>query len=218
MIYDGPDTRAADIQLALATVVAGARLGDVVVGVRRIRARDRAGLHPAERAAMARAVDRRYDEFATGRALLRALLGTDVTIPVASDRRPDLPAGTVASLAHDDAFAVAVVARDPVTDGIAAVGVDIEPVRPLEAEVAAVVTRPDEREIDALLVFCAKEAVYKAWSHGGGGLLEHHDVRVHLDGATFTASVVDHGTEMVGVWALAGGRYVTLAVRHRADR
>ena len=167
---------------------------------------------------MAAAVDRRRDEFATGRALLRSLIGLDVPIPVAPDRRPVLPPGFLASLAHDGEFAVAIVVR--ATGGaadLASIGIDIEPSQPLDPGVVAVVTRSDEEGIDPLLLFCAKEAAYKAWSQQGGRFLEHHDVRVRLDSGMFTATVIDEGTVLDGGWAEAAGRCMTVAVL-RTDR
>jgi 4'-phosphopantetheinyl transferase EntD len=69
----------------------------------------------------------------------------------------------------------------------------------------SLIARPDELEIDPLVLFCAKEAAYKAWSQSGGGFLEHADVRVRLDGATFTAEVLEHGVVIDG-----GGRESTV--------
>lgn len=208
----GRDRGEADLESALQDVVDGLTAGALVVGARRITPLDQALMHAVEREAVATAVDHRRDEFATGRALLRSLMGLDVPIPVAPDRRPVLPPGVVASLAHDDEFAVAVVARSDRAADLGSVGIDIEPARPLDPGVVAVIARPDEDGIDPLLLFCAKEAVYKAWSQQGGGFLEHQDVRVTVVGGTFTASVVDHASVLDGGWSEAVGRCVTVAV------
>ena len=69
------------------------------------------------------------------------------------------------SLAHDDEFAVAAVTRAP---SIRGVGIDVEPPLPLPGELLDVIATANEREqlkgdlISARLLFCMKEAVYKA--------------------------------------------------------
>jgi 4'-phosphopantetheinyl transferase EntD len=181
----------------------------VSVGVRRIAAADLAALHPAEAAAIERAVPRRRHEFATGRALLRDLLGEDVTIVPGPDRAPVLPPGVRGSLAHDRTFAVA--ALTPLAS-VAALGVDVEPATPLAADVAAIVLRADERGLDAHLAFTLKEAAYKAWSRLGGRILEHHDVALALDGDRFEAHVVADAVTLTGAWRAVGGRFVALVV------
>jgi 4'-phosphopantetheinyl transferase EntD len=151
--------------------------GRVMIGARAVDEHDIDLLLPAELAHVARAVPKRRREFATGRALLRALLGTDEAIEVADDRSPRLPLGVVASLAHDAHVAVAAVSTDP---AIRAIGIDVEPDDPLSDDMARTILRPEETGLDAHLVFALKEAAYKAWSGLGGDLLDHHDVRVTL--------------------------------------
>jgi 4'-phosphopantetheinyl transferase EntD len=188
------------VSLGVPEVVSGARLIDPV---------DLEMLLAIERSAVSAAVPARRAEFASGRALLRSLIGHDVAVPMAADRRPLLPTGVRASLAHDGQYVVAVSSR---SDDIASLGIDIEPDRMLEPGMVSVIARPDESEIDPLVLFCAKEAAYKAWSQSGGGFLEHTDVRVRLDGATFTAEVLEHGVVLDGGWARVDGRCVTVAV------
>ncbi|MFN8020214.1 MAG: hypothetical protein U0Q03_01690 [Acidimicrobiales bacterium] len=187
----------------------------VRVGARTIDAADEAGLHPDEAAIVAGAVAKRRREFATGRALLRSLLGTDGPVTVLATRAPAVPAGVVASLAHDDELAVAVVSTDP---RVVAVGIDVEPEGAVDGEVAAVVLRPEEHGLDPTWVFVVKEAVYKAWSTTGGRMLGHDDVRV-TPGAQggFTAMVLDAHREFTGSSARVGGRVVALVVDARQD-
>lgn len=187
--------------------LAAASLPGVSSGVRRIDAADIAHLHPVERDHVARAVDVRRAEFATGRALLRSLLARDVTIPVGPDRAPVLPPGTVASLAHDRFLAVAVASSAGV---LRALGVDVEPAVPLAPELTAMILRDDERGIDAHVAFTLKEAVYKAWSSLGGRMLDHHDVHLEVTGGWFEAVVLPDGTELSGTWATVGQRHVAL--------
>ena len=197
---------------ALDVIIASLGLPGVVSGARLIDPADSETLHAVERSAVSAAVPARRAEFASGRALLRSLIGHDGAIPVAADRRPLLPTGVRASLAHDGQFVVAVSSR---SDDIASLGIDIEPDQTLEPGIVSVIARPDEREIDPLVLFCAKEAAYKAWSQCGGGFLEHADVRVRLAGAMFTAEVLECGVVIDGGWARIDGRCVTVAVlRH----
>ncbi len=181
----------------------------VITGCRPIDARDAALLFPIEIAAVERAVSRRRSEFATGRALLRQLIGRDVAIPVGANRAPQLPAGVVGSLAHDSHLAVAAVSQLP---AVTAIGIDVEPAVALAADVASAVLRPDEHGLDAHLVFTLKEAVYKAWSAGGGRMLDHHDVRVTIGGDRFSGEVVQDASRFNGRYGSASGRWLALVV------
>ena len=193
----------------LDVIIASLGIPGTVSGARVIDPADSETLHAVERSAVSAAVPARRAEFASGRALLRSLIGHDGAIPVAADRRPLLPTGVRASLAHDGQFVVAVSSR---SDDIASLGIDIEPDQTLEPGVVSVIARPDELEIDPLVLFCAKEAAYKAWSQSGGGFLEHDEVRVRVDRAMFTAKVLEHGVVIEGGWARIDGRCVTVAV------
>lgn len=181
----------------------------VVTGCRAIDASDEALLHDDERAAINTAVAKRRREFATGRALLHEITGDPTSVGVDPGRRPMLPAGVVGSLAHDDTYAVAAITRDA---AITALGVDIEPSTPLSAELAAVILRPDEGTIDAHLAFTLKEAVYKAWSALGGGMLDHHQVLLVLEGDRFRAQVLDDAGHFAGRFTTVGDRILALVV------
>lgn len=186
----------------------------VRTGVRAIGDADLASLHDSEHRAIGRAVEVRRREFATGRALLRALIGADCAIPVRPDRAPQLPSGTVGSLAHDRGIAVAAVA-----DGRAfrAIGIDVEPTEPLSDELAQAILRPDEPAIDAHLAFVLKEAAYKAWSSLGGPMLDHHDLRLRVDGDSFDAEFVGRGRVISGRFGEAFGRYLALVAVGRGN-
>jgi 4'-phosphopantetheinyl transferase EntD len=183
----------------------------VVSGTRRVDASDERGLFPGELAAVRRAAPSRRRQFATGRTLLRQLLRSNVPIAVAPDRRPLLPAGIVASLAHDDDVAVAVVSSDR---GIAALGIDIEAVRAFDEALAMHILRPDDETSDMALAFVVKEAAYKSWSSPGRPVLDHHDVRLtRKDDVLIVATVVPTG-ERIPVQAVhVAGRWLALAVR-----
>lgn len=155
-------------------------------GWRPIDVGDVATLTIAEAAIVGRAVLRRRAEFASGRALLRGLIGADIELLRASNGAPVLPAGFVGSLAHDREIVIGVVAPAAT---VRAVGIDVEPVQELDPGVAELVVRPDDVVPDPLTAFVAKEAAYKAWSCLGGEMLEHHDVRVVVDDDLYRAEL-----------------------------
>ena len=118
----------------------------VIVGSRRIDPADVRRLLPAEATSIAQAVVVRRNEFASGRSLLRELIGQNGPILVAPNRAPVLPAGVLGSLAHDREYAVAAISRDA---GVIGLGIDIEPMTLLSPEMATVILRNDERDVDS---------------------------------------------------------------------
>ncbi|GAA3299062.1 hypothetical protein GCM10020295_36270 [Streptomyces cinereospinus] len=106
-------------------------------------------------------------------------------------------------------------------------GVDAEPWRPLREGVLGTVSLPGERErLAALeashsrlanwdrLLFCAKEAVYKAWFPDTGTGLTFRDVTVVFDPAdhTFRATVlVADRRDFTGRWLARDGLLVAVA-------
>lgn len=183
--------------------------GAVSVGSRLIDDADLRALAADEAAIVANAVSRRRREFASGRALLHQLIGSDLPIGVTSNRSPQLPLGWRGSLAHDATFAVAALSRDI---AIRSIGIDIEPMTVLSVETARMILRHDDSAIDAHLAFTLKEAAYKAWSLGGGPMLEHHDVRLRVSGATFEAEVIPNGAIFTGRFAIATSRWLALVI------
>jgi 4'-phosphopantetheinyl transferase EntD len=187
----------------------------VTVGARRIDSADVTALFAEEQRAVARAVIRRRDEFATGRALLRSLIGRHLAIAVAANRGPVLPPGVRGSLAHDREFAVAAITRDPL---ITSIGIDIEPMTALAPGMCPLILRRDERDLDAHLAFTLKEATYKAWSALGGRMLDFHEVRLDIAGSWFQADVVAEHARFHGRFATATGRWVALVVAVDRDQ
>jgi 4'-phosphopantetheinyl transferase EntD len=133
-------------------------------------------LFPEEEAVVARAVDKRRREFAAARACARAglaRLGVPPA-PILPGRRgaPQWPPGIVGSMTHCAGYRASAVAR---VEDMLTLGLDAEPDGPLPDGVLGAVATSDERaRLDALaavapapnwdrLLFCAKEAVYKAW-------------------------------------------------------
>jgi 4'-phosphopantetheinyl transferase EntD len=194
-----------------------------------------APLFPVEEAAVAGAVTRRRQEFATARRCAREALCElgfpEAPIPVGATRQPCWPAGVVGSITHCAGYRAAALARR--TD-LAAVGVDAEPHEPLPDGVLDSVARPaesawvgmarrDETRVawDRLL-FSAKEAVYKAWFPLTGRWLGFDEVTVAFGPDTFTA--VAHPTEgavlvrrFTGRWLVRRGLVVTAVTVTRGD-
>jgi 4'-phosphopantetheinyl transferase EntD len=150
-----------------------------------------AGLHPEEARLVENAVARRRAEFGAGRRRMRealALLGIEAgVIGVGAHREPLLPPGVSATITHTREFCAAAAARIA-RDGH--VGIDAESLQPLEDGVAALVLRPEERaesQADpcrAAVLFCAKEAFYKAFFQVCARYLDFQEARVRLQPAS----------------------------------
>jgi 4'-phosphopantetheinyl transferase EntD len=151
-------------------------------------------LFPDEAVAVAKAVERRRREFATGRSLAReALAGLGVapaSVPPGERGAPRWPRGVVGSITHCAGYRAAVVAR---TDRVRAIGIDAEPDGPLPDGVLDRVSLPGERAMLRdlavpgrrwdLLLFSAKESVYKAWFPLTGRWLGFEDAELTIDPA-----------------------------------
>ena len=133
-------------------------------------------LFPEEEAVIARAVDKRRREFTTGRACARVALARlglpGVAIVPGARGAPQWPAGVAGSITHCAGYRAAAVAhvRDVVSLGLDAEPNDVLPdgvlehiaLEPEQALLPELTAMAPEVSWDRLL-FCAKEAVYKAW-------------------------------------------------------
>lgn len=167
-----------------------------------------ATLHPAEAALVAVAVPSRRAEFATGRALLRGVVGDRRPILRLPSRAPAVPAGWVASLAHDHGIVVVAAAH---VQRFTAIGVDVEPEQVADAELCAAVLRADDPAMHPTAAFVMKEAAYKAWSTLGGEILGPLEVRLELNGDEFTAHFPRPLPGLHGIAVRSGGRWWALA-------
>ncbi len=203
-------------------------------GVAVAEARDDEGesdLFPAEEALVARAVEKRRREFATGRACAhRALEGLGiaaVAVPAGERGEPVWPPGVVASIAHCRGYRGCAAAR---AGDLTTIGIDAEPHAALPEGLIGDVARPEERgrlaELAATepavhwdrLLFSAKESVYKAWYPLARRWLGFEDAVLTIDsGGSFRARllvegpVVD-GAELKGFdgrWLVAEGLLLT---------
>jgi 4'-phosphopantetheinyl transferase EntD len=181
-------------------------------------------LFPAEEAAIARAVEKRRLEFATGRACARRALAKLGVPPQpilsGSGGAPSWPAGTVGSITHCEGYRACAVAR---AADLLTVGIDAEPHEPLPEALLGDIALPRElawlraslRESPEVrwdrLLFCAKEAVYKAWFPLAQRWLGFEDAFVSVDtvGGTFSARLLVGGP-LVGGRELSGfsGRWI----------
>jgi 4'-phosphopantetheinyl transferase EntD len=159
------------------------------------------GLFPEEEALVARATEKRRQEFAAGRecaheALSALGLGK---VPILRGYRgaPQWPHGVVGSITHCTGYCAAAVAR---SGDLTAIGLHAEPDTALPGGVLELVSQPAERarlrDLSAAspetswdrLLFCAKEAVYKAWFPLTGRWLGFADAEITIDGASGTFS------------------------------
>ncbi|SDZ92351.1 MULTISPECIES: 4'-phosphopantetheinyl transferase [unclassified Mycobacterium] len=128
---------------------------------------------PEEEPLIARSVAKRRNEFITVRHCAREALGKlDVgPVPILKGDKgePCWPDGIVGSLTHCEGFRGAVVAR---ATEVRSVGIDAEPHGVLPKGVLGAVALPAEQDAVTTLegdlhwdriLFCAKEATYKAW-------------------------------------------------------
>ncbi len=128
---------------------------------------------PEEEPLIAKSVAKRRNEFITVRYCARQALGELGVAPVpilkGEKGEPCWPDGVVGSLTHCEGFRGAAVGRH---EAVRSVGIDAEPHDVLPKGVLDAISLPDERvELQALpaglhwdrILFCAKEATYKAW-------------------------------------------------------
>jgi 4'-phosphopantetheinyl transferase EntD len=144
-----------------------------------------------EAALVERAIPKRKREFATARSLARAALSRfghqGVEILNAPDRSPIWPDGVAGSITHSDTRAFVAVCAG----SLGTVGVDTEHREELKRdlwktvflreEIAALDTMPEaDRGRLALVLFSAKEALYKAQYPWTREFMGFHELRVDL--------------------------------------
>ena len=187
-----------------------------------------APLFPEEEEIVARAVERRRREFATGRSCARrALAGLGVEpSPILPGPlgEPKWPAGIVGSITHCEGYRAAAAARG---SDLIALGIDAEPHAPLPPGLLGDVAAPAEAAALAelsrgrpeahwdRLLFSAKESAFKAWYPLAGLPLDFLQARVAFDPAqeSFKAELPAPGRRRPyafdGRWAVRDGLLVT---------
>jgi 4'-phosphopantetheinyl transferase EntD len=184
---------------------------------------------PEEEPLIAKSVAKRRNEFITARHCARMALQKlgEQPVPILKGDKgePCWPHGIVGSLTHTQGFRGAVVGRE---SAVRSVGIDAEPHDVLPDGVLDAVTIAEERhEIAALpvglywdrILFCAKEATYKAWFPLTRRWLGFEDAHVVFDidppdGTTgdFVSKILVDGA------ALSGPPLTALRGRWRVDR
>jgi 4'-phosphopantetheinyl transferase EntD len=154
----------------------------IVGTVRAIRDGDERFLQPSELQGLERAVLSVRRASGAGRDIARELctrMGVAAVDIPRSGRAPVWPPGIVGSIAHDRAYAGAVVASAPPYAGV---GIDIEPAEGLSDDVVALLGSPAEiadfcqMPCGAKVLFSLKEAVFKAVHPQDQVFLEFRDV------------------------------------------
>lgn len=176
----------------------------------------RSTLFPDELAQIAHAVDKRRREYATVRRCARLALDAlgVAPAPLVADERgaPLWPPGIVGSMTHCDGYRAAAVAR---TSDLRSIGIDAEPHEPLPPTILPMIARQEDRAMVAglaaidsdvhwdRLLFCAKEAIDKAWFPLARRWLDFAEAAVRLDPTgTFAA-------DLVGTWVDVDGERIT---------
>lgn len=145
---------------------------------------------PEEAPQVARAVEKRRREFAAGRSCARRALARigfpDFAVLTGPNREPIWPAGVVGAITHCAGYCAAAVAR---AADLPAVGIDAEVNAVLTPDVSRLICTEAERAAGArlsgvnwpVLLFSAKESIYKAWYPITGRWLGYHDAELTLD-------------------------------------
>jgi 4'-phosphopantetheinyl transferase EntD len=173
----------------------------------------RAELFPDEAEVVGRAVEKRRQEFTTGRACAREALkrlGLPAG-PILSGERgePLWPDEVVGSITHCDGYRAAAVAR---AADLLSIGIDAETHAALPEGLVGDIARPEElprlaalsREDPSVhwdrLLFSAKESVYKAWFPLAERWLGFEDATLTFgrESGSFAASLLVEGPSVAG--------------------
>jgi 4'-phosphopantetheinyl transferase EntD len=183
---------------------------------------------PEEEPLIARSVAKRRNEFITVRHCARIALG-ELGFPPGpilkgEKGEPCWPEGVVGSLTHCAGYRGAVVGRAGV---VRSVGVDAEPHDVLPDGVLDAISLPAERsEMMALpagmhwdrILFCAKEATYKAWFPPTKRWLGFEDAHITFDVDGSGSAGSFESTILVDGATLSGPPLTSLAGRWSVER
>ena len=177
-----------DADATFAAAFAALSPSGVLIGFRRIAEGDEDALLADEAVPLASSVVKLRRQSGAARIVARKLLASlgapGAALPRSGSGAPAWPPGIIGSLAHDDEMAVAAVMR---SGPIRSLGIDIEPAIALPAEIVQMVTTPGERAtygnsiLESRLLFCIKEAVFKASHPVSGVFLDFHHIEVSLE-------------------------------------
>ena len=175
----------------------------------------------------------RMRRFRMGRAgAKRAMASLGVSpesLPVGRDRAPVWPKGVVGSISHTEDVSIAVVAR---SEDFPAVGIDIEQSAEISPDQAAMIATPGELGAakvsgtdPGLLLFSAKEAVYKCISRDIGRFIDFRDVVLEVDensrsfriAWSVLPAVYAIREDVIGHYFIDAGNVITLAYKISED-
>jgi 4'-phosphopantetheinyl transferase EntD len=176
-------------------------------------------LESEEREAIRRAVPKRVDEFARGRATARFALAqmgwAPVAIPVGGHRQPVWPDGVVGTITHTGDVVAAAVAR---ASDVSCLGIDVESGVALppgtDGLILTSAEQTDPAPVHGLVRFSAKESIHKAVFPCTGVWLDPLDVEIGLEGTRFEAQPVHQRADAQEADALLGdleGRWTAVA-------
>lgn len=164
----------------------------------------------------------RAAEFSAGRhAARRAMLRLGVApqaLPQGQDRAPIWPEGLVGSITHSPHACIAAVSQD-----LQGIGVDIEVNEPLVEDLSSLIVTSGDQVVTgleadpALMLFCAKEAVYKAQYARSHRMFGPEALAVRLKGESFVARFLEPaapfaiGDEVEGRITLCAGHILATA-------
>lgn len=192
-------------------------------------------LFAEEEALIARAIPKRRREFEKGRECARVALARlgmlDVVLLTGSGREPLWPAEVVGSITHSARLCAVAVGRAERYSGI---GIDTERAEPLKPAVEKRVCRSDEeasfdalaaddRGLGPLLIFSAKESLYKCLFPLTRAFMAFEDVRITLENGAFSARLrrdfppFRAETDVNGRWRRTGDYVLTSAWVSKGD-
>lgn len=155
-----------------------------------------------EQASVSNSADVRVREYTAGRTLAREVISELMpwagSIPTDSERCPIWPSGVSGSISHTRSHVGVAIAN---SRGISGIGIDLEPVGSVTEDLyARLFTNSELHTIHdsgdpgiATLMFCCKEAVYKAAFPKTRVFLDFHqlEVRLSVSQNTFAVARVD---------------------------
>ncbi|MDQ2066224.1 4'-phosphopantetheinyl transferase superfamily protein [Xinfangfangia sp. CPCC 101601] len=166
----------------------------------------------------------RRAEFSAGRHAARQALQhlglPGRAIPAHADRSPLWPLGISGTITHSRSACLAAVRHG------AGIGLDLEEAEGLERDLWPSILSESEQlwaydqpdpGLAAKLIFCAKEAAYKAQYSHSGQLFGFESLKITVTGEAFTASFNENiapfrkGDAIKGRWGLASGHILTAA-------
>ena len=169
---------------------------------------------------VAHAVPKRQKDHMSGRACAHealAQLGRATEhIGILPSGAPDWPDGVRGAITHCDGYVACAVAT---TQAVTWLGIDAEPAEPMRDDAAQLIAFGKEIEwlgqgpLNGRILFCAKEAVFKAWHPVRQSPLDFADATVICDPTTqrFTAAI-QRGPALTlnGRWSIENGIIGTL--------